>query len=181
MYTTAPSAAPKRTAVRYAAAAALCAGLLAGCGDPAKDLAKAEPAAGASLEEMSREIRHDAQISKVAALVQRFCRNMSGAACPPDTTERLKPYGFTDGNSGVALAHAFVKMAADAKDGVADQQSNDEDFISAAYRVAFAREPDPPGAQHYAVYLKKPAVGGVSRRDEMIVILIQSPEFQSLR
>jgi hypothetical protein len=158
--------------IALAALAAL--GALSSCGNAEVALSEAQPATGASLEKFSKEIHREAAIGTHAALVQRFCMNMSGAACPPDTPGRLSTYGFTDGQTGVDLGHAFVKMAADEKDGTPDQSSTDGDFIIAAYRVVLAREPDPGGAAHYAQFLAQP---GENRRGEMMLVFLKSPEF----
>ena len=104
--------------------------------------------------------------------------NLYGAACPPDTQARLQPFGFIDGATGVDLAYAFIKTAADAKDGSADMQSSDQDFIAAAYRVCFGREADPGGLEHYSTFLaQKP---GEEQRKEMLLVLLKSPEFKFL-
>jgi len=141
--------------------------------DASQRLAEATPAVGQDLEKYSRGITRSVQIGKDAALVQRFCKNTTGQACPPDIAEKLKPFGFVDGLTGVDLAYAFVAMTADAKDGVADQSSSDEDFLVASYRVVVAREPDQGGALSNLKYIKE-----TGERKSMLRSMLESDEFK---
>jgi len=150
--------------------------LIAACGDSGKTLATAEPATGAVLANYSRNITRSFQLGKDASLVQLFCRNATGARCPADIADRLKTYGFVDNLDGVDLAHAFVAMAADAKDGSADKSSSDEDFLAAAYRVVLNREPDQGGATENLKYIKE-----TSERKNMLRSMLESQEFKDLR
>lgn len=150
--------------------------LLAGCSDGGEPLSEAEPASGPALENYSRNITRAVQVGKDASLVQLFCRNATGARCPEDIVEKLKAYGFTDNLDGVDLAHAFVMMAADAKDGAADQSSTDEDFLAAAYRVILAREPDEGGALTNLNYIKD-----TGERKNMLRSMLESEEFKNQR
>jgi len=154
-------------------------GLLAlvGCDDPnsGKKLTEATPATDSNLENYSRNITRSVQLGKDGSLVQLFCKNTTGGACPADIAEKLKAYGFVDNLTGVDLANAFAMMAADAKDGTADQSSSDEDFLAAAYRVALGREPDQDGA---LVNLK--FIRDSGERKAMLRSLLESQEFKSL-
>ena len=60
--------------------------LLSACDaeDPAPKLAAALPATGAALTQYSENITDAVNLGANADLVQRFCKNMSGAACPAD-------------------------------------------------------------------------------------------------
>ena len=165
-----------KPAVRYAALAIVSLSALAACDDPATKLAKAEPATGAQLQEFSRDWNDPVELGKNTPLLQRYCMNMNGAACAPDTIDRLKQSGFEDGQTGVDLAHAFVVMAADMKDGAADQKSSDEDFIHSCYRVMFGRDPDAEGAAHHLA-----AIAGQDEdaRKALTMAFLKSPEFNS--
>ena len=150
--------------------------LLAGCGDPAKDIAEAKPAAGSQMAAFSRESTHAIKLSRDGALLQRYCLNMTGAACPADILTRLGQYGFKDGGTGIDLGYAFTAMAADAKDGTSDQASSDEDYIAAIYRVMFARVPDPEGGAHH---LGRIAGKGIEARKALVLDFLKSAEFTS--
>ena len=165
-----------RIAARYVAFAFLSVSSLAACDDPAKNVAAADPATGAQLQEFSRQWNDKVELSKAGPLLQKYCTNVSGAACAPDTVDRLKQYGFNDGATGVDLAYAFIAMAADAKDGVADQKSSDEDFVYSCYRVMLGREPDLEGSMHHVGGLK--GKGGEARR-ALALAFLKSPEFNS--
>lgn len=154
--------------------AALAAGLLSACGDPSRELAEAKPATGASLEEHSRNISRSVQLGRDGDLVQRFCKNTTGAACPADIAGKLKAFGFADNQTGIDLAYAFVLMAADAKDGKPDLASSDEDYLAAAYRVALGREPDEGGATSNLAFIKEKG-----ERKLMLRSLLESQEFKS--
>jgi hypothetical protein len=160
--------------VAWAAVAA--AVLLSACGDPTEAIAAAEPSSGAGLEAHSANISRSVQLARDADLVQRFCRNVSGEACPADIAARLGSFGFSDNQTGVDLAYAFALMAADARDGVADLSSSDEDFLAAAYRVALAREPDEGGARSNLDFIRKNG-----ERKAMLRSLLESQEFRALR
>lgn len=153
-------------------AAAVALGLVAGCGDA--DVAPSAPATGDAVDQYSRNITEGVSLGNDAELVQLLCVNTTGAACPADIGETLKSFGYSDGGTGVDLAYAFTLMAADAKDGQADQASTDEDFLSAAYRVALAREPDAGGAQANLAFIKD-----TGQRKTMLRSLLESEEFRS--
>jgi hypothetical protein len=142
-------------------------------GDAGQKLAEATAASGRNLEAYSRDITRSVRLGKDAALVQRFCKNATGVACPPDIAEKLKTFGFVDNLSGVDLAYAFVVMLADVKDGTADQSSSDEDFLAAAYRVVVAREPDQAGALSNLKYIKD-----TGERKSMLRSMLESEEFK---
>ena len=148
--------------------------LLAACSDGTKEIAAAEPSSGAKLEEHSRTISRSVTLAGDADLVQRFCKNTTGAACPADIADKLKAFGFADNQTGVDLAYSFVLMAADAKDGNPDLSSSDEDFLAAAYRVALAREPDEGGAQANLSFIKEKG-----ERKQMLRSLLESQEFKN--
>jgi hypothetical protein len=148
--------------------------LLAACDDPGKTIAAAEPAAGASLEEHSNNISRSVQLASDADLVQRFCKNTSGQACPTDIADKLEAFGFVDNQTGVDLAYAFTLMEADAKDGTADFYSSDEDFLAASYRVALGREPDRDGAMSNLAFIKQKG-----ERKAMLRSLLESQEFKA--
>ncbi len=150
--------------------------LLGGCGDAREQLSTAQPASGPALADYSRNITRSVQIGKDASLVQLFCKNATGARCPENIADKLKAYGFTDNLDGVDLANAFVMMAADAKDGAADQSSTDEDYWAAAYRVVVAREPDQGGALTNLKYIKD-----TGERKNMLRSMLESEEFKNQR
>ncbi|MDP3737175.1 MAG: DUF4214 domain-containing protein [Hyphomonadaceae bacterium] len=159
-----------------AAMAAISILVLAGCGDPSKSLAEAQPATSSELVAFSRESTHAIKLSRDGALLQRYCLNMSGADCPPDTIQVLGQFGFNDGETGIDLAYAFVLMAADAKDGAADQKSSDEDFIAATYRVTLGREPDAEGAAHHLASIQGK---DIDARKALVLTFLKSSEFTS--
>jgi hypothetical protein len=165
-----------RQATRHTVLTILSVFTLAACNDPATSLADAQPAAGAQLQEFSRQWNDKVDLGRAAPLLQRYCVNMSGAPCAPDIIDRLRQYGFNDGAAGVDLAYAFIRMGADAKDGVADQKASDEDFVSSCYRVMFGREPDADGAAHHLGTIKEQGEG--SRR-ALAMAFLRSPEFNS--
>lgn len=165
-----------RPAVRYLVLTILSASALAACNDPAKSLAEAQPAAGSQLKEFSKQWNDKVDLTRATPLLQRYCANASGAPCAPNTIEQLRQYGLNDDSTGVDLAYTFVRMAADAKDGTADQKASDEDFVSSCYRVMFGREPDPEGAAHH--------LGSISGRGEegrkaLAMAFLRAPEFSS--
>lgn len=149
--------------------------LVASCGgDPGEAVAKAQPAAGDALNTYSRNIAETVDISANPDLVQRFCRNGLGGACPADITVRLEQAGYTAGGTGVDLAHAFVVMVADAKDANPDLSASDEDYLAAAYRVALGRDPDAGGAQENLRFIQD-----TGDRKAMLRSLLQSEEFRN--
>lgn len=154
-----------------AASAAL---FLAGCGgDPDEALAKAEPAAGDSLDTYARNIAETVEIAANPDLVQRFCKNGFGGPCPEDITQQLANHGYVGGGTGVDLAHVFVVMVADRKDGDPDMSSTDEDYLYGAYRVALGRDPDAGGAQDNLRFIQD-----TGNRKQMLRSLLQSEEFK---
>lgn len=144
-------------------------------GDPSAQLAAAPPATGAALAHYSENITHAVKLGANADLVQRFCKNMTGAACPPDIPASLSAAGFSGEGSGVVLASAFAKIEADKIDGKADQQSTAETYLRAAYKVVLAREPDEGGAQVNLKFLKD-----TGERDQLLRSMLQSAEFKTL-
>jgi len=155
----------------------LAAVLLAACGGPVDTgaaIAKAEPATGAALENYSRNISEQVELAKDAPLVQLFCKQATGAACPADIEGRLAAYGYADKATGVDLANAFTGMLADSLDGNADRISTDEDFLAAAYRVVLARAPDLGGAQTNLKFIRE-----TGQRQAMLRSMLESREFQA--
>ena len=146
---------------------------LAGCGDAKKAIAEADVAAGEKLETYSHNISETVDLAASPDLVQRFCKNGWGAACPADITEKLKDNGYA-GGTGVDLAHAMVVMLADEKDGETDQSSSDEDYLKAAYRVALGREPDEGGAADNLTFIQD-----TGNRKQMLRSLLESEEFKN--
>jgi Domain of unknown function (DUF4214) len=152
---------------------------LSACGDPAgqaKQLAAAQAATGAALEPYSDNITHAVDIGKNADLVQRFCKNATGQACPVDIAARLKTFGFADGQDGVKLAGAFVLMDLHENNQKGDADASDEEFLAAAYRVAFGRAPDEMGGKSNLAFIKE-----THERYAMLRSLLQSPEFKRLK
>lgn len=161
--------------IRTGFIAAVAAGLLAACGgNPEEAVAKADAASGDALDTYAKNIAETVDIAANPDLVQRFCRNGLGGACPADITEKLKQAGYTSGGTGVDLAHAFVVMVADAKDGNADLSATDEDYLSAAYRVALGRDPDAGGAADNLRFIQD-----TGDRKAMLRSLLQSEEFRN--
>lgn len=165
-----------KPAVRVAVLAFVSIAALAACDGSSGELAQAKPAAGAQLQEYSRQWNDEIDLASAAPLLQKYCMNMSGAPCAPDTVERLQQYGFSDGGAMADLGYAFVRMAADAKDGVADQKASDQDFVSSSYRVMFGREPDAEGFAHHVASI---AGQGEEARRALTVAFLRSPEFGS--
>jgi hypothetical protein len=149
--------------------------LLAGCGgDPAEAVAKAEAAQGDALDTYARNIAETVDLAANPDLVQRFCRNGLGAACPEDITVKLGEYGYASGGTGVDLAHAFTVMVADQKDGNPDLSATDEDYLASAYRVALGRDPDTGGATDNLRFIQD-----TGNRKAMLRTLLQSEEFKA--
>jgi hypothetical protein len=149
--------------------------LLAGCGgDPAEAVAKAEAAQGEALDAYARNIAETVDLAANPDLVQRFCLNGLGAACPADITVRLGEFGYASGGTGVDLAHAFVVMVADQKDGNPDLTATDEDYLASAYRVALGRDPDASGAVDNLRFIQD-----TGNRKAMLRSLLQSEEFKA--
>ena len=148
--------------------------LLSGCGgDPEEAVAKAEAAQGEALTEYARNIAETVDIAANPDLVQRFCLNGLGAACPEGITSRLGEFGYAGGGTGVDLAHAFVVMVADQKDGNPDQLVTDEAYLASAYRVALGRDPDTSGAADNLRFIQD-----TGNRKAMLRSLLQSEEFK---
>ena len=147
---------------------------LAACGDPKEAVAKADAASGEALDTYSRNIAETVDIAANPDLVQRFCKNGLGGACPEDITDRLKEFGYASGGTGVDLAHAFVVMVADQKDGNPDLSASDEDYLFASYRVALGRDPDEGGAKDNLRFIQD-----TGNRKAMLRSLLQSVEFQN--
>lgn len=158
--------------VLHGGLSALAAVLAAACSEG--EVGTGAPATGDAIDTYSRNITEGVRLGADADLVQLFCVNTTGAACPADIGDRLKAFGYTDGGTGVDLAYAFTLMAADAKDGQADQASSDEDYVAAAYRVALGREPDAGGAQTGLAFLKD-----TGERKTLLRSMLQSEEFRS--
>ena len=149
--------------------------LLSGCGgDPADAVAKSEAAQGEALTEYARNIAETVDIAANPDLVQRFCLNGLGAACPEGITDKLKEFGYASGGTGVDLAHAFVVMVADQKDGNPDLLVTDEDYLASAYRVALGRDPDTGGATDNLRFIQD-----TGNRKAMLRTLLQSEEFKA--
>jgi hypothetical protein len=147
---------------------------LAGCGGDAEDaVATAEPAAGDTLDTYARNIADTVDIAANPDLVQRFCKNGFGGACPENITQQLADAGYASGGTGVDLAHVFVVMVADAKDGDPDLSSSDEDYLFSAYRVALGRDPDTGGAADNLRFIQD-----TGNRKQMLRSLLQSEEFK---
>ncbi len=163
-----------RRALSYALFAAGFAAILVGCdGDPSEALARAEPATGESLSTYARNIAETVDIASNSDLVQRFCRNGLGGPCPDDIMQQLADHGYVGGGTGVDLAHVFVVIVADRKDGDPDMISTDEDYLYAAYRVALGRDPDSGGAQDNLRFIQD-----TGNRKQMLRSLLQSEEFK---
>jgi hypothetical protein len=150
--------------------------LIAACSELTANLDDATAAAGEELDTYSRGITRPAQLGRDASLVQRFCVNMTKAVCAPDTAEKLKAYGFADNQTRVDLAYAFTMIAADAKDGTADQASSVEDFLSGAYLVILGREPDQDGASNHRKH-----INDAGDRKTVLRTMLQSAEFKALK
>lgn len=157
-----------------AAALAVSALALAGCGDPKKAIAEASAASGETLDKYSRNISETVDLVANPDLVQRFCKNAFGAACPTDITEKLKTFGYASGGTGVDLAHAFVVMMADEKDKEADLSSSDEDYVYCAYHVALGRDPDAGGGADNLQFIQD-----TGNRKTMLRSLLESAEFKT--
>jgi len=155
-------------------AAGAAAGLAACDGDTSEVLAKAEPATSDRLGSYARNIAETVDIAANADLVQRFCKNGFGGPCPADITQQLTNHGYVGGGTGVDLAHVFVVMVADRKDGDPDFSSSDEDYLFGAYRVALGRDPDPGGAQDNLRFIQD-----TGNRKQMLRSLLQSEEFKN--
>jgi hypothetical protein len=161
--------------IRTGGLAAVAAIALAACGgNPEEAVAKAEAASGEALDTYAKNIAETVDLAANPDLVQRFCKNGLGGACPSDITEKLKEFGYASGGTGVDLAHAFVMMVADGKDGNPDLIATDEDSLHAAYRVALGRDPDAGGAQDNLRFIQD-----TGNRKAMLRSLLQSEEFQN--
>lgn len=147
--------------------------VLAGCGpDPAEAVASAEAAKGDALGQYAKDIAETIDIAANPDLVQRFCKNGFGASCPADITVRLAEHGYASGGTGVDLAHAFVVMLADQKDGEPDLIATDEVYLASAYRVSLGRDPDQAGAVDNLRFIQD-----TGNRKQMLRSLLQSEEF----
>lgn len=147
---------------------------LAACGDAKKAIAEADEAAGDKLQTYSQSISETVDLAASPDLVQRFCKNGTGTACPADITEKLNDNGYVSGGTGVDLAQAFVVMLADQKDGETDQSSSDEDYLFFAYRVALGRDPDEGGAKDNLTFIQD-----TGNRKQMLRSLLESDEFKN--
>lgn len=143
-------------------------------GDPSEAIATAEPAAGSALNDYAKNIAETVDLAANPDLVQRFCKNGLGGPCPEDIADKLEQFGYASGGTGVDLAHAFVVMVADAKDGNADLSATDEDYLNSAYRVALGRDPDAGGAGDNLQFIQD-----TGNRKAMLRSLLQSEEFQN--
>ena len=147
---------------------------LSGCGgDPVDAISKATPAGGDTLTKYSEAISDAVSLSGNADLVQRFCVNGFKTPCPTGVTAMLSDAGFPNGGSAVDLAHVFVTLVADKKDGEADYSSSDEDYFWAAYQVALGREPGADGALDNLRFIQD-----TGERKTMLRSLLVSPEFR---
>jgi hypothetical protein len=152
--------------------------LVSACGDGREKLAGTAAATGDARVDYANKIKDGVNIGKDAALVQIFCKNISGEPCPETIGDQLKTYGFSNGQSGIDLGYAFAMLAADKKDGSEDGKSSDADFIEGAYRAVFARSADPGGIETYSALIKN---GTVDSRKVMVQTILQSPEFKSTK
>ncbi len=155
-------------------AARIAAVVLSGCGgDPALPLADTKPATGAALKEDSKNATEIVGLGRNADLVQRFCVNMTGAACPADIGGQLKTAGFLGEGPANELSDAFAMLEADRIDGAADLQSSDEIYVKALYRVALAREPDAGGESSNLEFLNSS-----NGRPVLVRAFMRSQEFK---
>lgn len=160
---------------RIVMASAIGAILLTGCGgDPKEAIAEADAAAGPALDSYAKNIAETVDLATNSDLVQRFCKNGLGGPCPADITDKLVEFGYASGGTGVDLAHAFVMMIADSKDGNPDLLATDEDYLGSAYRVALGRDPDEGGARDNLQFIQD-----TGNRKAMLRSLLQSQEFQN--
>jgi hypothetical protein len=132
-----------------------------------------EAAQGEALDAYARNIAETVDIAANPDLVQRFCTNGLGVACPEGIAARLGDYGYASGGTGVDLAHAFVVMVADQKDGNPDLLVTDEDYLASAYHVALGRDPDTSGAADNLRFIQD-----TGNRKAMLRTLLQSEEFK---
>lgn len=150
---------------------------LAACGgDPVDAVANAKPASGDALAKYAADISETVDLAANADLVQLFCVHGFEAPCPAGITETLREAGFANGGSGVDLAHVFVTLVADKKDGEPDFSSSDEDYFHAAYKVAFARDPGEGGALDNLRFIQD-----TGNRKTMLRSLLESEEFKRLK
>lgn len=151
---------------------------LSGCseGDVSQKLVAAKPAAGSQLRHYAETAKETVRLGANADLVQRFCKNQTGAACPINIADELKAEGFDGEGSVVDLAAAFTDIEADKLDHQQDHASSTDIFFQAAYRTVLAREPDPAGAQANLKFLQD---GG--ERKQLLRAMLTSAEFANLR
>lgn len=148
--------------------------ILAACGgDPVDAITKAKPPGGDALVKYADSIADTVDLAGNADLVQLFCRNGFGGPCPAGITTTLKEAGFANGGTGVDLAHVFVTLVADKKDGEPDLSSSDEDYFSAAYHVALGRDPGEGGALDNLRFIQD-----TGERKTMLRSLLTSEEFK---
>lgn len=134
---------------------AAAAATLSACGDPAQQLADAKPATGAALLNYAKNATDNVSLGGNADLVQRFCQNQSGKPCAADIAEELKKVGFEGEGPANVLGDAFAKIEADRLDGTPDQQSSNEVYVAAVYRVALGREPEEGAVAAQSAALKQ--------------------------
>lgn len=143
--------------------------------DPTEQLAAATPATGPALVKYSENPTTPINLGTNADLVQRFCKNQTGQACPADIKEKLAAAGFSGGGSPVELAGAFTAMEADRLDAAADGASSEETYMQAIYKTILARKPDAEGALVNLQFLKSSG-----ERKQLVRSMLMSSEFKTL-
>lgn len=152
-----------------------CAALAASaCSEKAPEPGTVPPATGASIVEYSENITDISTRAKDASLYEYFCSTALEGPCPADIDAKLDSYRSGQGESRVDVADAFIRMYAEAHKDPETDYITDEEYLKAAYKVAFNREPDEAAWTDHLPFLQQ-----TGERKLLLKNMLTSQEFQS--
>jgi len=144
------------------------------CSEKAPEPGVVPPATGAELVDYSKNITDISTRAKDASLYEYFCRNALDGPCPADIDAKLNSYRSGQGESRVDAADAFVRMYAELHKDPSTDYVTDEEYLKAAYKVAFNREPDESAWTSHLPFLQQ-----TGERKLLLKNILMSQEFQS--
>ena len=161
--------------MKFPVALIACAALaVAACGEKAPEPGTVPPATGADLIAYSENITDISSRAKDASLYEFFCIQTLETPCPADIDDRLGAYRSGQGESRVDVADAFVRMYAELHKDPETDYITDEEYLKAAYKVAFNREPDEAAWSDHLPFLQQ-----TGERKLLLKNILMSAEFQA--
>ncbi len=147
---------------------------LAACSPDPIEYGSVAPATAEQKAEFGRDATDRIDYATDLPVVEYFCVNTIGSACPADIEERLASYYTTSQRTRVDVADAFARYRATIDLGDPEALISDEDYVEAAYQVTFGRELDPSGRASNLGFVLE-----TGQRKAMLRTLLESQEFAS--